>query len=420
VQRNAGFVQATVGAAKNACNCAQIADYPRAFSFQDRSEGTKVGSRRKQRRVQEAAIAAVPPKRYGWLYPFALGAILAGFLVALASRPTATNADLPITPIANRLPSLGELTCMPGKQLERQDIALLNLRCAEGLPGSEDLNVDQCLATLDRWASRVRHETDRHLYKYRQNPKEFNNSEGFFRMLTLITVLQQDFKVHYNPDRIRDVDFRRSQDLFIHGMVGSDNGGTCVSMPVLYTAIGRRLGYPVYLVTAKEHVFCRWEKGKERFNVEATAQGMSNFDDTYYMKWPKPISDEELKSGEYLKSLSVAESLATFLAARGHCLEDNGSVAAARVSYAQAAALSPRPIYQGFLVQSMGFVRSPVFQQPRRPPNPAMVYSPYGQVDHYTPNPGYSPYQAAKPIMPNMVGFPQTNPNGSPDFGVWP
>jgi hypothetical protein len=387
-------------------------DNPGSFSFT--RERTKVGSQRRQRRQQEA-IAAAPPKRYGWLFPFALGAMTAGLLVALASQP-ATRSTPPLPVPTASLPSLGEFAAMQGKELEQQDIALLNLRCAEGLPGSERLNVEQCLATLDRWASRVRRETDRHLYKYRQNPQKFNNSEGFFRMLTLITVLQQDFKVHYNPDRIRDIDFRRSQDLFIHGMVGSDNGGTCVSMPALYTAVARRLGYPVYLVTAKEHVFCRWDKGKERFNVEATNQGMSSHDDAYYMTWPKPISDAEAKAGEYLKSLSVAESLATFLAARGHCLEDNGRRADATVSYAQAAALAPkRTIYQGYLVQSMGFARSPVFPPVRQPPNPAMVYSPY-EPPYLPPENGHSPYHAAKPV----VSGPMSRLDNPPGFPVWP
>ncbi len=379
--------------------------------------------------MQETAVAGIPPKRYGWLFPFALGAVVAGFLVAFSGRPATTKAGLSSTLSASaRLPSLGDLASMPSKQLEQQDLALLNLRCAEGLPGAEKLDVEQTLATLDRWAARVRHETERHLYKYQRSPQEFENSEGYYRMMMLITVLQQDFKVHYNPDRIRDIDFRRSQDLFIHGMIGSDNGGTCVSMPVLYTAVARRLGYPVYLTTAKEHVLCRWDKGKERFNVEATSQGMNSYDDAYYMKWPKPITEAEVKAGEYLKSLSVAESLAMFLAARGHCLEDNGRLASARVSYAQAAALSPRSIYQGFLVQSMGFRRS--MPQVRRPLEPPMVYrhdpyagqspNPYAQPNAF----GYSPHQVSKPIMPSMVGFPQSHANGLPNpsmgWGVQP
>jgi hypothetical protein len=171
-------------------------------------------------------------------------------------------------------------------------------------------------------------------------------------MMMLITVLQQDFKVQYNPERITDVDFTKSQDLFIHGMIGSGNGGTCVSMPVLYTAVARRLGYPVFLVAGREHIFCRWEGRGERFNIEATNQGMNSFEDDYYMKWPKPISEVEVKAGHYLKSLDASDSLAVFLASRGHCLQDTGQLAAARVAYAMAAEKSPNnPIYAGFLVK---------------------------------------------------------------------
>ena len=119
---------------------------------------------------------------------------------------------------------------MPPAELAKQDIALLNLRCADGLT---DVDIDKCLATLDRWAEAVKRDTDRHLYKFQQNPAEYENSEGYFRMMMLITVLQQDFNVHYNPDRIRSVDFKNPDDLFIHGMLASNNGGTCVSMPVL-------------------------------------------------------------------------------------------------------------------------------------------------------------------------------------------
>jgi hypothetical protein len=376
----------------------------------------KVGSKRRQRRHQEA-IAVVLPKRHGWLFPSVLGAIIAGFLVALASQST-TSKVLPTPVQAISLLSLGDFAAMPSKQLEQQDIALLNLRCAEGLPGAEKLDVQQCLATLDQWARRVRFETERHLYRAHdpRYAKQYRNSEAYLRASMMLQVLQEDCGVHYNHDRIRDVDFTRSQDLFLHGMVGSDNGGTCVSMPVLYIAIGRRLGYPFYLTTAKEHVFCRWDDGKERFNIEGSGEGFSSLDDSYYMKWPKPISEAEIKAGEYLQSLNAAESFAVFLAARGHCLEDNGRRAEARVSYVQAAALAPkRTIYQGYLVQSMGFARSPAFQQVRQPPNPAMVYSPYEQ--RYIPSEiGYSPYHAAKPVVRSAMGT-LDNP---PGFPVWP
>jgi hypothetical protein len=56
--------------------------------------------------------------------------------------------------------------------------------------------------------------------------------------------------------------------LFLHGLT-QGRGGTCLSMPVAYVAVGRRLGYPLKLVTAKGHLFARWESldGKERLTA---------------------------------------------------------------------------------------------------------------------------------------------------------
>jgi hypothetical protein len=112
-------------------------------------------------------------------------------------------------------------------------------------------------------------------------------------------------------------------------------------MPVVYTAVARRLNYPVKLVEAKSHLFCRWEADKERFNFDAAGTGISFNDDSFYRSWPKPISDVEIADGQYLRSLSAAEELGVFLAARGHNLIDNGRLHEAQVAYAVAHRLHP-------------------------------------------------------------------------------
>jgi len=139
------------------------------------------------------------------------------------------------------------------------DIAEMNLVCAGRLAGADGLDVGRCLARLDEWAGHVRRETERHVYRFRREPGEYDHSEGTFRMLMLVTVLQQDLGVRYNAKRVRDVDFRRSENLFLHGLPAGGDGGTSVSMPVAYVAVGRRLGYPLKLVRAKAHVRPRWE-----------------------------------------------------------------------------------------------------------------------------------------------------------------
>jgi hypothetical protein len=276
------------------------------------------------------------------------------------------------------------------------DIALLNLLCAEGLPGAENLNPPNCMATLDGWAERVRSETERHLYRYRANPREFESSEGYFRMLMMAVVLYEDFAVRYNPERMstpgsldaNDHFFADSRDLFLHGLVGTEVQGlrskvqslesrvqslsspspnplpeervaarrpainpqlstlsrplgTCSSMPVLYIAIGRRLGYPLKLVTTKSHLFIRWESAAERFDLEATGRGMNRYDDEHFKQWPFPVTEEEIQADGYLKSLTPVEELALFLSLRGHCLKEAGRMSEAVASYAEAVRLAP-------------------------------------------------------------------------------
>jgi hypothetical protein len=317
-----------------------------------------VGKRKRFNGKRQVAVPARIPisgSGHRWLLLAVSGVMLVAFIAVIFSTlrfdSKAGPATLPQSgQIVARLPSFSELALMSSDELERQDIALLNLRVAEGLPDAESLDVEATLKELDRWANRVRLETDRNIYKYHQEPSDFNNSEAYFRMLLLVTVLQQDFGVHYNEARIKDVDFTKSQDLFIHGMIGSTNGGTCVSMPALYTAVARRLGYPVHLVNAKEHIFCRWDGRGERVNVEGTNQGMNSFDDKHYITWPHPISQDEIDRKLYLQSLSIAESFSAFLASRGHCLEDTGNIEDASVSYSLAVKHSPRnPTYRTFL-----------------------------------------------------------------------
>ncbi len=259
-------------------------------------------------------------------------------------------------PVASGPTSLEQLTSLAAADLNEVDIARMNLLAAEGLPGAENLDVGRVEAELDRWAAQVRSETDRHLHRFRTAPADYENSEAYFRILTLITVLQQDYGVRYNAERISDPDFTNAKDLFIHGMVGDGNGGTCVSMPVLTVAVSRRLGYPLRLVVTKGHVFARWDAPDHadpnlqgRFNVECASRGLHTYDDEHYANWPYTLSKAEIDNGWYLRSLTPAEELAVFLINRGYCLEDTGLLAEAGPAYEAAARLAPKSEAAAFL-----------------------------------------------------------------------
>ena len=246
--------------------------------------------------------------------------------------------------------TLSELIARSPEQLASLDIGLMNLLCAEGLRSAETLDVPNALARLDDIARYVEAETKRHYYKFRNNPAEFEHSEGYFRMLLLAVTLQEDLRVRYNPARIRpagefeenEVFYADSRDVFIHGLIAEDRRlGTCASMPVLYVAIGRRLGYPVKLVPTQNHLFVRWEDSRERFNVDATGRGMNRYDDEHYRQWPVPISTEVVQEFGYLKSMTPAQELTTFLSMRGMCLLGMGQVTEAIAMHEAASRFSP-------------------------------------------------------------------------------
>jgi hypothetical protein len=270
-----------------------------------------------------------------------------GWLALLNSKET--SRKVPAQFRAEGPAPLCALLALPPDELALVPVDRMNLLCARDLSPANQPNLEQCQSTLNAWANRVRSETDRHWYRFRQNPAKFENSEGYFRMLMLTVVLAEDFGIHYDEQRKaapgslhgNDGFFSDPEDVFLHGLLGPKRQGTCSSMPVLYLAVGRELGYPLKLVTSEAHLFVRWDGAGERFNIEATSRGLNRFPDDYYRHWPFEVSPAEEAGQGYLKSLTAAEELAVFLSIRGMCLRAAGKLPQAAESFAAATRLAP-------------------------------------------------------------------------------
>ena len=294
-----------------------------------------VGSAGSAERVRRKRAA--PLLLLGGLF---LAAVLAAFGIPLIRRAGAESSPA----------ALAELLKQPPEDLTKVPIARMNLLCASGPGMAEKTALKECLATISLWAQRVQFETDRHRYRYDRNPAQFENSPGFFCMLMLAVVLAEDYGIHYADSRksepaaaaASDGFFSNPRDVFLHGLLGPARQGTCSSLPVLYVAVGRELGYPLKLVTTKAHLFVRWDGAGERFNVEAAGvHGLNRFADDYYRHWPFELRPGEEAAEGYLKSLSPPEELAVFLSIRAMCLRESGRLADAAEAFATAARLSP-------------------------------------------------------------------------------
>jgi hypothetical protein len=275
------------------------------------------------------------------LLAFAAGCIVCSglfFLLGSGKSPQVQSGPL----------NVDQLLRLSDEELAKVDIGLVNLLCAEGLDGSEDLDIQQCLATLDEWAEIVRKDTKARMPSFFNNPAKYDNSINLFKIVTMILCLKQDIGVDYNVDIMKREVFPDSKDVFIHGCLTGKKQGGCVSIPTLCVAVGRRLGYPLKLVCTREHVFFRWDDGKDVFNMEACCTGCDSHPDEYYKSWPKKISEDEIRANKLLKSLTPSEELALFLETRGHCLFDTGRAAEAQIMYAYAYNLMPTHVKLGF------------------------------------------------------------------------
>ena len=252
----------------------------------------------------------------------------------------------------------------------RLDIAEANLLCAVGLPGSEGLDVNALLCRIDEIAADVgraiflKSNYDRFLAE----PEKYYNSQAYFCVTCMISILKTKYGVHYNPKHLHytptsppqnDCFGHDTRDQFIHATLNGE-GGTCASIPVFFIAVGRRIGLPLYLVKTMKHLFMRWDDpdgawvpfdGTQRsyrgavFNIEATGQAIHVLSDLHYRTvWPHKLTDEEIETHNLLQSLSQEEELAEFLGMRMRCCYYNGRLEQALAAAKWGRQLAPTAI----------------------------------------------------------------------------
>jgi len=245
-----------------------------------------------------------------------------------------------------QIPTLGELLAMPSEELEQQDIAVVNLVCAQGLYGAKNLDINKCLEQIDVWATQARILLSEREFMFHQAPERSNYSINRWRCGGLGLFLSKIIGLSYHPDRrnlksggIYDTHhFQDSRDFMIHGLILEKNRGTCASMPVLYAAIARRLGYPIKFVRTRNHLFLRWvdPEGKENFNIEWTDVYVDFRSNDYYKSWPAQLNLGEIERQGYLIPLSAERTMSSFMHHRAMCLWFHGDLTEAKNSFVEA------------------------------------------------------------------------------------
>ena len=97
-------------------------------------------------------------------------------------------------------------------------------------------------------------------------------------------------------------------DLFLHRVLDKKQG-YCLSLSILYLAIGERLGISLYGVVVPGHFFVRYDDGNMRFNIETTSSGGTASDDHYIKKFKVHQSRD---GNIYMTNLNPLQTLGCF------------------------------------------------------------------------------------------------------------
>jgi len=124
-------------------------------------------------------------------------------------------------------------------------------------------------------------------------------------------------------------------DLFLHSVLDNKRGH-CLSLSILYLAIGERLGLPVYGVVVPGHFFVRYDDGRNRFNIETTSAGRSAPDEHYLAKFKVPAGDSI-----YMTNLDKLQTLGCFFNNLGNAYSEVGESESALRSLETAVRINP-------------------------------------------------------------------------------
>jgi regulator of sirC expression with transglutaminase-like and TPR domain len=155
-----------------------------------------------------------------------------------------------------------------------------------------DLNVDEYSGKLDQMVKEIQRLTG-------------DNTDPDRRIRALNTYLYQRQGFHYDHE---DPYGQKLKNRYINGLLDTKSG-SCFTMPLLYLALAQRLGYPVYPVSAPQHLFLRYVDPKLKMqNIEATGGGGYASDEDYAIDMEIP--SRGIETGAYLKTMSYKDLLA--------------------------------------------------------------------------------------------------------------
>lgn len=355
-------------------------------------------------------------RAYRWTLATAITlCALASLAAAVVATSDSTTQARRASPNAAATLTVPDLMAMTDAELAALDPLVVNLTVARDIPGLERLDIARYAKTVDAWVAQIRAGLDATPAAERTTDPLYRHDPDLWRAGGMAVALAGPaFRIAYTKNPLNPGDPSLT---FLHGLIDTRRG-TCASMPVLYMAIGHRLGWPLKAVVSKDHLWCRWDDGKtaeeggKRFNLEATSAasegGMGSFSSTTDREYIQTLGTTQLAltSGSDLTSLTPRQTLGVYLQARAGywAAQARWDRAEADLLLARACFPENRDIF-GFLLDAMGRRAGVIFTHPERLAMAKEFLDPWGLRPHLS----LTPRDPNPPLQHQILNIEEIN-----------
>lgn len=196
---------------------------------------------------------------------------------------------------AQILPVVQHLLSLPEKGVD-----IWNASMALAKDAYPDLNVDYYNREFEKVVERIRRDT----------PPDADPER---KIRTINTILYLKMGIAYDPDEreLKQAVYNRYPFSIL-----DRKRGNCYNLALLYIAVAQRLGYPIYPVSAPEHLFARYVDPTFKLqNIDPSGRGRYSPDEEYIRRLEIPAF--AVKNGTYLQTMSYRELV-------GYMVSDHG------------------------------------------------------------------------------------------------
>jgi hypothetical protein len=184
--------------------------------------------------------------------------------------------------------------------LPEKDVDIWNVSMTLAKDAYPDLNADYYNGEFQKLVERIR----------RATPPD---ADPETRIRTINTILYKKVGITYDPDEreLKQAVYNRYPFSIL-----DRKHGNCYNLALLYIAVAQRLGYPVYSVSAPEHLFARWVDPVFKLqNIDPSGRGRFAPDEEYIRRMEIP--SYAVKNGTYLRTMSYQELAGYMVADHG-------------------------------------------------------------------------------------------------------